>query len=83
MAHFGAKVTFFGSDKKRFQIEVSESAAKRASSDHELQSTRKGFKRFYSPKGRQLLEKQIAAEERKSNALRDISRRIFEKFSNK
>lgn len=39
---FGCEVSYFGSDKKRFQIEVPESKAKKANSDYALESQRKG-----------------------------------------
>lgn len=46
--HFGVKVTFHGSDRKRYQIEIPESQVKKVGSGYELQSQRKGFKRYYT-----------------------------------
>lgn len=40
------KVQYFGTDKKRYQLEVPETASKRAGDGYELQSQRKGFRRF-------------------------------------
>lgn len=40
------KVQYVGTDKKRYQLEVPESAAKRAGDGYEIQNQRKGFKRF-------------------------------------
>ena len=45
---FGVKVSFFGQDRKRFQIEVPDSQVKKVNSNYELQSQRKGFKRYYT-----------------------------------
>lgn len=50
--HFGVKVTFHGTDKKRYQIEVPESQTKKVGSGYELQSQRKGFKRYYTAEGK-------------------------------
>lgn len=46
--HFGVKVTFFGQDRKRFQLEVPDSQVKKVGPGFELQSQRKGFKRYYT-----------------------------------
>ena len=40
------KVVYFGSDKKRFQLEVSDNV--RVPNDFEMTSSRKGFKRYSS-----------------------------------
>ncbi|XP_031845386.1 DNA mismatch repair protein Msh6 isoform X2 [Nomia melanderi] len=81
--HFGVKVTFHGSDKKRYQIEIPESQVKKVGSGYELQSQRKGFKRYYTAEGKELLSRQINAEEHKDRVLKDLNRRIFAKFSEK
>lgn len=46
--HFGVKVTYHGSDKKRYQIEIPDSQVKKVGSGYELQSQRKGYKRYYT-----------------------------------
>jgi len=46
--HFGVKVTFYGTDRKRYQIEIPESQVKKVGPGYELQSQRKGFKRYYT-----------------------------------
>ncbi|KAL0119437.1 hypothetical protein PUN28_007732 [Cardiocondyla obscurior] len=81
--HFGVKVAFFGADKKRYQIEIPESQVKKIGSGYELQSQRKGFKRYYTVEARELLARQINAEEQKDKVLKDLNRRIFAKFSEK
>lgn len=50
--HFGVKITFHGTEKKRYQIEVPESQVKKVGSGYELQSQRKGFKRYYTAEGK-------------------------------
>lgn len=62
-------------------MEVPESACKRAGSDYEIQGQRKGYKRFWTPKCKELLEKQMAAEDLKTSVLQDLRRRIFSRFS--
>lgn len=81
--HFGVKVTFFGQDRKRFQIEIPDSQVKKVGSGYELQSQRKGFKRYYTVEAKELLVKQINAEESRDKVLKDLNRRIFAKFSEK
>lgn len=46
--HFGVKVAFHGSDKKRYQIEIPDSQIKKIGAGYELQSQRKGYKRYYT-----------------------------------
>lgn len=41
---FGCKVTYFGSDKKRFQIDIPESHTKKVTSEYQLEGTKKGAK---------------------------------------
>ena len=77
---FGVKVVYFGTDKKRYQLEVSDSAAKKVDNRYELQGQRKGFKRYYTKETRELLRQMMEAEQQRDNALKDISRRIFEQF---
>jgi DNA mismatch repair protein MSH6 len=60
--HFGGKVSFVGTDKKRFQLEVSETAASRADRNYELQGQRKVFKRYYTPESRGLIQQMLAAD---------------------
>ncbi|KAH0951034.1 hypothetical protein HN011_010133 [Eciton burchellii] len=81
--HFGVKITFHGTDKKRYQIEIPESQVKKVGPGYELQSQRKGFKRYYTAEARELLTRQINAEEQKDKVLKDLNRRIFAQFSEK
>lgn len=71
---------YFGSEKNRFQLEVAEGAAKKAGSKYTFTSARKGFKRFSTETTKELLRRQMQAEEARANALRDLRRRIFERF---
>ncbi|XP_054003726.1 probable DNA mismatch repair protein Msh6 isoform X2 [Hylaeus anthracinus] len=81
--HFGVKVTFHGSDKKRYQIEIPESQVKKVGSGYELQSQRKGYRRYYTAEAKELLSRQINAEEQKNKVLKDLNRRIFAQFGEK
>jgi DNA mismatch repair protein MSH6 len=49
---FNCEVKYIGNDKKRYQIEISEKSSKKVPSNFELTSSRKGFKRYYSPRGK-------------------------------
>lgn len=79
--YFGCRLSFFGNDKKRYQIEVPESNAKRAGNEYALESQKKGAKRYHTEETRTFVKRIISAEERRNSVLKDLSRRIFEKFS--
>ncbi|XP_063381662.1 probable DNA mismatch repair protein Msh6 [Cydia fagiglandana] len=79
--YFKCRLKYVGTDKKRYQIEVPESATKRATSDYHMEGARKGFKRFSTSETKDLLARMTAAEEQKRDVLKDLSRRMFEKFS--
>ncbi|KAL0818930.1 hypothetical protein ABMA28_008233 [Loxostege sticticalis] len=79
--YFKCRLSYVGSDKKRYQIEVPQGAASKAGPDYHLEGTRKGFKRFSTAETKDLLARMMAAEDQKTNVLKDLSRRIFEKFS--
>ncbi|XP_014470347.1 PREDICTED: probable DNA mismatch repair protein Msh6 [Dinoponera quadriceps] len=79
--HFGVKITFYGTDRKRYQIEVPESQVKKVGPGYELQSQRKGFKRYYTAEAKELLAQQMNAEEHRDKVLKDLNRRIFAQFS--
>ncbi|XP_076654802.1 DNA mismatch repair protein Msh6 [Halictus rubicundus] len=81
--HFGVKVTYHGTDKKRYQIEIPESQMRKVGSGYELMSQRKGFKRYYTAEAKELLSRQMNAEEHKDKVLKDLNRRIFAQFSEK
>lgn len=53
--HFAVKITFYGTDKKRYQIEVPESQVKKVGPGYELQSQRKGFKRYYTAEAKVII----------------------------
>ncbi|KAF9416391.1 hypothetical protein HW555_006238 [Spodoptera exigua] len=79
--YFKCRLSYVGTDKKRYQIEVPQNAAAKAGPDYNLEGARKGFKRFSTSETKDFLARMIAAEEQKTNVLKDLSRRIFEKFS--
>lgn len=82
---FGCRICYFGNDKKRFQLEIPESNAKRADSSYILEGQKKGskpVKRFHTDETKDFLKRMLSAEDRRSAVLKDLSRRMFEKFSN-
>ncbi|XP_039760055.1 probable DNA mismatch repair protein Msh6 isoform X3 [Pararge aegeria] len=79
--YFKCRLHYVGTDKKRYQIEVPQNAASRAGSEYNLEGARKGFKKFSTSETKEFLARMTAAEEQKTNVLKDLSRRIFEKFS--
>lgn len=79
---FGCRISYFGTEKKRFQLEIPESNAKRADSSYVLEGQKKGAKRYHTDETKEFLRQMLNAEDRRSSVLRDLSRRMFEKFSN-
>ncbi|ODM94564.1 DNA mismatch repair protein Msh6 [Orchesella cincta] len=73
-----ARAVYFGSDKKRFQIEVPDYV--KVSKEFEMSSGRKGFKRYYNAKTKGFLASIMEAETEREEILRDITRRIFAQF---
>ena len=41
-------MVYWGSDKKRYQLEVPDHACRKAGDDYELVSQKKGFKRYWT-----------------------------------
>ncbi|XP_035775610.1 probable DNA mismatch repair protein Msh6 [Anopheles albimanus] len=81
---FGCTVEYFGNDKKRYQLEVPEARAKKATSEYSLESQRAGknaVKRFHTEETRQFLRQMTQLEDKRKAVLKDLARRIFEKFS--
>ncbi|CAH2095409.1 unnamed protein product [Euphydryas editha] len=79
--YFKCRINYVGTDKKRYQLEIPQNAAAKAGPEYHLEGARKGFKKFSTDETKDFLARMIAAEEQKSNVLKDLSRRIFEKFS--
>ncbi|EDW94848.1 probable DNA mismatch repair protein Msh6 [Drosophila yakuba] len=83
--HFGCRITYFGSDKKRYQLDVPESHASKANKSYSLEGQTKGKKpcrRYTTAETRALLKDMQHAEETRNTVLKDLARRLFEKFSN-
>ncbi|KAH8376435.1 hypothetical protein KR200_002635 [Drosophila serrata] len=83
--HFGCRVTYFGSDKKRYQLDVPETHANKANKSYSLEGQTKGKKpsrRYTTAETRALLKDMQHAEDTRNMVLKDLARRLFEKFSN-
>lgn len=76
------EVKFWGTkDKDRFQLEVPEAVLRKGQpADYEAKSSKKGCRRFHTPRIRALLEELGEAEAHLAEAQRDEMRRLFEKF---
>lgn len=81
---FGCRLQYVGKDKNRYEIEVPENRAKKAGDKYHLEGQRKGknpVRRFSTAETRQMLKEMIAAEDEKNKVLKDLLRRMFERFS--
>lgn len=82
--YFGCRLQYVGKDKNRYEIEVPEERAKKAGDRFNLEGQRKGknpARRFSTTETRQLLKDLMQAEDQRNNVLKDLLRRMFEKFS--
>jgi len=73
-------LTYWGSGKNRFQIEVPDSVVKHVPDEYEVTSQKKGSRRYRTPRINSLLSELTDAEERRDAAQRDTMRRIFFQF---
>ncbi|CAB3987275.1 DNA mismatch repair Msh6-like, partial [Paramuricea clavata] len=74
-------ICYWGTGKNRYQLEIPERAlARNTPSEYELQSSKKGFKRYWSPEIVKLNEKLNDAEDRRDVCLKDTMRKVFHKF---
>ncbi|XP_030375473.1 probable DNA mismatch repair protein Msh6 [Scaptodrosophila lebanonensis] len=83
--YFGCRLTYFGSDKKRYQLDVPETHAHKANHEYALEGQVKGKKparRYSTAQTKAFLKEMQKAEEARTAVLNDLARRIFEKFSN-
>jgi DNA mismatch repair protein MSH6 len=74
------QVTYVGTGRNRFQLEVPEERAGKADDGHELVGQRKGYRRFVTEETKNFLAKEMKAEDEMESALQDIGRRIMSKF---
>ncbi|XP_021954650.1 DNA mismatch repair protein Msh6 [Folsomia candida] len=72
------RVSYFGSAKNRFQLEVSDNT--KVPREFELSSSKKGYKRYMTAETKEFLDRIQRIETKREEVLRDITRRVFEKF---
>ncbi|RCN33738.1 MutS domain V protein [Ancylostoma caninum] len=75
------KITYFGSGKNRFQMEIPESVNPPRS--YELKSRRKGFGRYTTEELDELIENVFKAEAYKDQQRDDATRRVFSDFDSR
>ena len=73
-------LTYWGSGKNRYQLEVPDSVVKHVPDEYEVTSQKKGSRRYRTPRINSLLSELTDAEERRDAAQRDTMRRIFYQF---
>lgn len=74
------QVSYVGTGRNRYQLEVPDSATKRVPSSYEVTGQRKGFKRYVTEESKAMLATLMEAEDRQVAALKDTMRKIFSKF---
>lgn len=76
-------MTFWGTAKNRYQMEVPESMLKKVPDDYELFSSKKGWKRYRTSEIDDMLAELGDSEDRKDAALKDTMRRIFHSYDDR
>lgn len=76
-------IEYFGTGKNRFQLQIPERNCTNVPDDYRIETTRKGFKRYYTPLIDKLLAELMIAEEERGKALDSIMANIFGQFSRK
>ncbi|KAH9286596.1 DNA mismatch repair protein Msh6 [Echinococcus granulosus] len=77
----GCQLTYTGTGKNRFQIEVPETCMDRVPHAWEATGQRKGFRRFRPPPIKELFARLVIAEDAKQESMQGIMRRLFASFS--
>lgn len=86
--HLEMQRKFFGSDminyvtvgKEQYQIEIPESMLAKVPQEYEARSSRKGFRRFWTPKVKQLLQDLTDAQAQREASLRGILQGLIRQF---
>lgn len=74
-------MSYWGTAKNRFQMEVPDSISERNIPDeYEVKSTKKGFKRYVTKDSEKLFSELQGFEEKRDAALKDCMRRLFYNF---
>lgn len=77
------QLTYTGTGKNRFQIEVPEACMDRVPHAWEATGQRKGFRRFRPPAITELFARLVIAEDAKQESMQGIMRRLFASFSSR
>ncbi|XP_055328606.1 LOW QUALITY PROTEIN: DNA mismatch repair protein Msh6-like [Paramacrobiotus metropolitanus] len=72
------RTAYFHQARNRFQLEVPEDV--KVPGNFERKSGKKGFIRYWTDEIKELLPSLVSAEERREEAEKDCTRRVFEKF---
>ncbi|XP_067931306.1 DNA mismatch repair protein Msh6-like [Watersipora subatra] len=73
-------VTYVGTGRNRYQLEVPDTVAKRVPGHYEVTGQKKGHKRYVTMETKSLLSELMDAEEKQISGLKDTMRKIFKKF---
>lgn len=83
-ANLGCRAKYYDSGKTRYQLEIPDSAVQvfqDNNPDSQLKSSKKGFKRFYTPQLLEMIANLENAEATNNRLRNDFFRRILERFN--
>lgn len=80
--HFGnsSEVVYLTVGKESYQMEVPERFLAKVPRDFEVRSSRKGYRRYWSPAIKSFLQELAAGQEQRESALKDILMRLVRDF---
>ena len=76
-------LTYWGTAKNRFQIEVPQGSVKNLPQEFTVMSSKKTARRYHTPALEDMLARTMDAEDRRDAALKDTMRKIFFVFDKK
>ncbi|VDM80803.1 unnamed protein product [Strongylus vulgaris] len=78
---FRLQITYFGSGKNRYQMEIAENV--NVPRNYDLKSRRKGFGRYTTETLNELIDEVFKAEDNKDQQRNDATRRVFSDFDSR
>ncbi|KAJ4730458.1 DNA mismatch repair protein MutS [Rhynchospora pubera] len=76
-----SSIDYVNVGKDTYLLEVPESSRESVPRNYELQSSKKGYFRYWTPKIKELLQELSRAEEEKENSMKGILHRLIQQFS--
>ncbi|KAH9320155.1 hypothetical protein KI387_021924, partial [Taxus chinensis] len=77
---FGSEISYVTVGKEQYQLEIPESMLAKVPQEYEARSSRKGYRRFWTPKVKELLQELSDSQAQREASLRGILQGLVMKF---